>query len=750
MAAFGGTLQSIGLKLSAAITLPLVGLGIGTIKASADMDVLKRALLSTTGSAEEAAKQFDRLQVIAKLPGIDLPGAVRGSIRLQNYGLSAGLAEKALKVFSNAVAGAGGTADDTAESLRQLGQMYGRGKVTMDNLRIILERVPQAAAVIRKEWGSEALADPAKAFEKLGLTSSQVIETLIDRMGDIPQTTAGVKTAIENLNQEITKSAARIGEHLVPAVVAVIPHLEKMAEAVADAADGFMQLPSPVRNTGLALVGIAAALPVVIVALGTVLSNVAALRIALAGTSISLKGFAGAFSVIGTAAAGAGAAVAYFMNLLITNRQNTVDTTARSIEELNKKLGYGTPAAFRSGTDAILGYMRVLAPAEKGVVVVGDATEATAASVEKLTKKMPALAKVTADSEILMRLMAESTQNHARQLDKAADILRTYGTVSIDTAISLLKVADAQFRINQALDEAPEIHQKFDFKDIPKFNAPSLPFSDPAEFQRMSQNIGEFGMQTREQYDQMKAAAQSSGKGQSKALQQVSLVINDLGRSITDIIFKGGKFGDMLKSVAMQGAQSITRLLIEGALTKLTKKLISVSGLMGKIFGGEAGDGAKAAAAKAAAAKAGDASGGIGSLAAAANPITAIVTAVSSVVSAISAVVANFQFAAMNKTLDLIEREVRYTKIYTGEQGQSILWSTQTTAARLLLANATLDSIAAFSSDMLGNLQQLNQRGSGGSGNTYVFQPAGGYYTSDSALRDLFDQFARYMKAQGA
>jgi hypothetical protein len=67
------------------------------------------------------------------------------------------------------------------------------------------------------------------------------------------------------------------------------------------------------------------------------------------------------------------------------------------------------------------------------------------------------------------------------------------------------------------------------------------------------------------------------------------------------------------------------------------------------------------------------ASSSLGSIAAAANPIVAMVTAVSSVVSAISAVVANFQFAAMNKTLDLIEREVRYTKIYTGGQSNSIL-----------------------------------------------------------------------------
>jgi len=801
LAAFGGTLQSVGLKLSAAITLPLVGLGIGTIKAAADMDTLKRALLATTGSADQAAKQLDRLQVIAKLPGIDLPEAVRGSIRLQNYGFSAGLAEKALKVFSNAVAGAGGTADDTAESLRQLGQMYGRGKVTMDNLRIILERVPQAAAVIRKEWGSEALADPSKAFEKLGLTSSQVIETLIDRMGDIPQTTAGVKTAIENLNQEITKSAARIGDHLVPAVIAVIPHLESMAEAVADAADGFMRLPSPIRNTGLALVGLTAALPVIIVALGTVASNVAALRIAFAGASISLKGFAGAFSLVGTAAVGAGAAVAYLMNLLITNRQSTVDTTAKSIDELNKKLGYGTPAAFGSGTEAILGYMRVLAPAEKAVASVGKAHEAASASVGSASNviKVSSVAGLiyveslervkTAVGKVKDAMYEWSIQGtiQGKQLETQRSAIQgltfDYGKLgpAIQTALDGLNMMStirppqieinndnlrrgSVFEVDDILGRAGSSSTRQQSSKVSQLEADLARVKQlNAEGKATGNDVIAIQQALKKAMEETGKVATVSGTKQKTAIHQVSLVINDLGQGLTDLIFKGGKLGDVLVSAATLGAKSITRLLIEGTLTKLSTKLLEVGGLMGTVFSGGTGVIKSAVPALSPAINAaggigggiggavGGASGGLGSLATAANPITAMVTAVSSVVSAVSAVVANFQFAAMNKTLDLIEREVRYTKIYTGDQGQSILWSTQTTAARLLLANATLDSIAAFSSEMLGNLQQLNQRGgSGGSGNTYVFQPAGGYYTSDSALRDLFDQFARYMKAQGA
>jgi hypothetical protein len=162
-------------------------------------------------------------------------------------------------------------------------------------------------------------------------------------------------------------------------------------------------------------------------------------------------------------------------------------------------------------------------------------------------------------------------------------------------------------------------------------------------------------------------AATKAGKAQTKAMQQVSLVVNDLAKGITDVIFKGGKLGDMFANVAQQAAQSITRLLIEGALKKLTDKLFDVGGLMGKVFGGATSVGGSvfSAASSAGGSVAGAASGassGIGGAASAASgSLTAVVGAVGSVVSAISGVIGNFQMMAMNKVLDIIAKHTLQT-----------------------------------------------------------------------------------------
>jgi tape measure domain-containing protein len=261
-----GSISSLGASLSVAITAPILAMGASVIKASADMDNLKRALESTAGSAKAAEDQFARLKEVAKLPGIGLTEAVKGSISLQNYGLSAALAEKALRAFSNAVAAAGGSADDTQESLRQLGQLFGRGKVTQDNLRIILERVPQAAAIIRKEFGSDALADPAKAFEALGINSEKFTNILIDRLSELKKVSPGLKTELENLGQEIQVASARIGDKLAPAVLYMIPILQQSAGYVADLADAFTRLDTPTQAASISIAGLAiAAGPVLLV-----------------------------------------------------------------------------------------------------------------------------------------------------------------------------------------------------------------------------------------------------------------------------------------------------------------------------------------------------------------------------------------------------------------------------------------------------------------------------------------------------
>lgn len=202
---------------------------------------------------------------------------------------------------------------------------------------------------------------------------------------------------------------------------------------------------------------------------------------------------------------------------------------------------------------------------------------------------------------------------------------------------------------------------------------------------------------------------------------QVSTIFTDLSKNITDRFFKivsgeGGWEGmktnalgileDIGKAVTRFGLETLEAYFME-QLKKITKELLpdlkdiftgiftqngglwkSITGLFGhlgdlfkktkdSIIGigqegldqlagwGVGGAGSAAGGAGSAAGGAGGSSGAVGSAAGAASGgLTAVVTAISSAATAISSVVGNFQMAGMNRTLDLIEKEVRYSQIH--------------------------------------------------------------------------------------
>lgn len=192
------------------------------------------------------------------------------------------------------------------------------------------------------------------------------------------------------------------------------------------------------------------------------------------------------------------------------------------------------------------------------------------------------------------------------------------------------------------------------------------------------------------------------------------------------------------KAVIEDLAKSIVRTLIEGALTQLGKKLLDVSGIMGKVFGGGAsGPGGtifSAASGSGASAAGGAASSAGGGVASAASGLMGTISAVTGIVSAVSDVIGNFQFMAMNKSLDLIEHETRFSQIH--------------------LLN-TLNKANEFWPELRNihaRLVEIREVGvkieGGGTGDIHV-DMAGAFLMSDNQMAEFGDRLIRLLKARG-
>lgn len=255
----GGSLRNLGLgltslgsSLTVALTVPLTALGVLSARNAVTLDSLNRGLTAIVGSADEAGRQLSRLTQIAKLPGIGFQEAIQGSIRLQAVGFSAGVAERALIQFSNAVALTGGGREELARITVQLGQLSAKGKVLAQDLKPIIEAGPAVGRALLQAFGTVNSED----IQALGLSSQQFIDTLLNQLEKLPRAAAGLRNTFDNFSDAVFRASAAIGGAILPVLTRLIEVAEPIITRLAE---GFRSLPAPVQTLVVAFAALGAA-----------------------------------------------------------------------------------------------------------------------------------------------------------------------------------------------------------------------------------------------------------------------------------------------------------------------------------------------------------------------------------------------------------------------------------------------------------------------------------------------------------
>jgi tape measure domain-containing protein len=785
----GSNLQSVGSSLALGVSAPLAGIAGAALKAAGDLEAMKLGLVSVAGGAKQAEVQFAQLREVAKLPGLGLKEAVQGSINLQALGFSAQKSQNLLLQFGNALATVGRGREDLNEVIRQLGQLGARGAVTADNLRPILERVPQVASIIKEKFGGDALGNPAETFKKLGISSQQFIAILEEELGKLPRVSGGFKNDLENLSDSVQIAFAKAGEALIPFAKAFIddfavPAISKIAEL----SSSFASLPSPIQSAGVGLAALVATAPLLITAAGTMITNFGVLTEALgrlggaaAAATLAFKGFilvAGAVSAIklyqeyaatAKAAEDFGASQKDLERSLsatvIKLREQGAVVSQSLVEDWNRgrissqefakelrkiaiEVGAGK-ANMTSGAAAA-------AALGGGLDKAGAAAAKAAFSLEQTGKR---IAANTTESQVLHRMLAILNQRHDEWIDRMAKARLGIGELLADLpqfgeqAVNVRKLGDEFGYVRQAAEEAA-LSIKAASIDLGKF--------DTSPSKQRESDMGRVAKENQKEYEeQLKAGAREAKKFE----RQVSLIANDLARNITDLIFKGGKLKDVLASTFSELGKSLVRSALEtqlkrvvGLVTNLATSLPGVGKAIGAIFGVGGGAaqaaGGIAGAAGGVAGAAGSAAGSIGGVGGAAGSVAssgamAIAGLATGIASAVSGIIGNFQFAAMNKTLDLIEKETRYSQIHLGYILEKI-------NLHLPMLNSIHDRLATVVTQGIGVYNApsdagLRLQGSGGSGLTInINNPTFGAGTTQAGITAMLTEAARQAALAGA
>ena len=293
-------LQSVGQSLSRSVTVPLAALGAASVHAAGEMESMELALKAVMGSAEEAERELDRLRKTAQNPGLGFGQAVQASLQLQNVGRSADQARELIAGLGNAIALGGGTADDFGEVNRQLTQIASLGKVTAENLNVILERSPAMAQALQQAFGTTS----AEAIREMNLSTEEFFEGIQRGLAALPTAEGGILNDLSNAADDLRTALVPLGEAVADVV---LPAVGKLTAAAAELGAWFEDLSPGMRRVVVVAGGLAAALGPVLVVAGALLSALPAVAAGLTlvkAAALTLGGGLGALlSPIGLVAA---------------------------------------------------------------------------------------------------------------------------------------------------------------------------------------------------------------------------------------------------------------------------------------------------------------------------------------------------------------------------------------------------------------------------------------------------------------
>lgn len=227
---FTSALRSASSALTWGVTAPVVALGKAVLDSTINLERMKAGLTGIMGSAKAAYTEIDKLRKVSLLPGIGFSEAVKASQMLQAIGVQADYARRMIVALGNANALAGGTPANLEGVVRQLQQMISLGRVTMMDIRPMIDQIPQIAGVLQKQFGTSNTEAIQKMFESGKLTMKSFVEGLVKGLEDLPKVQNNLANEFDNMKIEAQQAFQTIGEDLAPTIHDLLKELQDGAK----------------------------------------------------------------------------------------------------------------------------------------------------------------------------------------------------------------------------------------------------------------------------------------------------------------------------------------------------------------------------------------------------------------------------------------------------------------------------------------------------------------------------------------
>lgn len=501
----GQRLAEVGAGLTAAVTLPLVGLGTAALTTAAQFETTQIAFNTLSGSAAAASEQLAALYKFAAETPFEVAGVLKASRTLTAMQFAARDVIPVMRTLGDAASGLGLGQEGLDRLVFHMGQIKALGTIDGHILREMGQQGINAGQMLADALG-KTVPEVMDMVHNKAIGATTAINALLAGMsrdfGGLMQNQSESLAGLwSNLKDNVTLSLVEIGNVLLPIGKQIVQFLMDVTAEVKVAAKWFADLPAPVQSAVGAFAAIAALAGPIMAFIGglafvlpPVIALISATSIALGTTTVALAGATAGLSLLlpllvgfgvwisqnvsgvkafvaslaetGPTASGAldRAALAFTAaNAVVADTKGKVDAVSEAMKTL--RLNASAAAAQLSDPKAAWAetHKRAVEEATKAVQVLTAANARGAVSADVMAAAQKRLATVLAQKmpDFTERTGKESTKltdmekEHAKEID--GELAHTKALLAIETDRINFRLKIGEIGDAQAIDQLNQL-----------------------------------------------------------------------------------------------------------------------------------------------------------------------------------------------------------------------------------------------------------------------------------------------------
>jgi tape measure domain-containing protein len=258
----GQRLAIFGASLTAGITVPLEEIARQSLDVAGTFEQTSIAFTTLLGSAAESRTMLANLYQFAATTPFEIPQVLQGARQLMAFGFSSKDVIPILTAVGNQAAALGTGGEGMQRILMNLGKIQAEGKLTGHELRNLGEDGVAAVDMLAQAL-NKSPQEISKMVSKGEIDPDTAINALVNGMqarsgGLMMSQMDSFRGQLSNLKDQITLTAAAIGETLLPVGKVMVNWAQELIGYVKDLTQGFADLPGPIQASAIGLAGLAA------------------------------------------------------------------------------------------------------------------------------------------------------------------------------------------------------------------------------------------------------------------------------------------------------------------------------------------------------------------------------------------------------------------------------------------------------------------------------------------------------------